>query len=162
MRQPAPEWTLEMGARVEALRTERGLTQKELAERVHCDPNYLSKILRAERRPSPQLRRELADALGTTMTYFHTGQGAAKRTVEYDETDPYPNRRALKLSSHWKDASPEARAYVASIRNLKGDYLLNEWIHELESAQRRVDRGESLLTTAGAEEDLVDDPDEDR
>lgn len=151
-----------MGARVAEAREARHLTQKELAELVGYDSNYLSKIERGERRASGPLRRKLATALGTTVEAFY---GTPAPTAPDDDTDPYPNRRALKLSTDWRDAPDEARAYVAGLHNRGGDLSLEEWLEELRVATRRVKRGERLDVTTDAlgreaEEDVVEDPDD--
>jgi transcriptional regulator with XRE-family HTH domain len=141
------------------------MTQRQVADLVGRETNYLSKIERAERQPSGPLRTKLAAALGLSLEAIYGMPEPAPGRPD-EERDPYPNRRALRASSHWREAEPEAQAYIAGISNLRGDYSLDEWLEELRVANRKVRRGERLDLTTDAlgrvvgEEDVVDDPDD--
>lgn len=62
------EFTL--GHRVRELRKERGLSQRELAERAGLSPNAISLIEREEISPSVATLQRLAGAFGVKMGYF--------------------------------------------------------------------------------------------
>jgi len=63
----------EVGARIKALRLERGQSQAELAGPGLSAP-YLSLIESGTRRPSPSALRRVAEALGTTAEQLGSGQ----------------------------------------------------------------------------------------
>lgn len=162
---PATEWTPEMGARAEALRAELHLTQDELAQRVGYNGNYLSKVLRAEggRKASMKLRRQLAEVLGTTVEYLHTGDPAL-RTRNREEQGQYPELELLMRGQEWKEAHEEVRAYILGLANDGGDQPLSEWAVDFRQALKDHRRGRSLAVTRDAlgreaEEDVVEDPD---
>jgi transcriptional regulator with XRE-family HTH domain len=54
-----------IGAVVRVLRTERGMTQREVAEAAECEANYVSKIERGRSQLTIDVLMRLADALGT-------------------------------------------------------------------------------------------------
>jgi transcriptional regulator with XRE-family HTH domain len=62
-----------IGERLRRLRTERGLTQKEIAAPGVSDA-YISRIEEGERNPSLRALRLLADKLGVTLEHLETGR----------------------------------------------------------------------------------------
>ena len=86
------------GAFVTRLRKEKGLTQKELAERIHVSDKAVSKWERAAGLPDITLLIPLAEALGVTVTELLQGQRAeAEMTVSPAEAEALV-RRVLTLS----------------------------------------------------------------
>lgn len=69
-----------LGGRVRTLRKERGLSQRELAERADLSPNAVSLIERDEISPSVATLQRLAAALNVRMGYFFDTQ-AGTRTI---------------------------------------------------------------------------------
>jgi transcriptional regulator with XRE-family HTH domain len=61
---------LTLGSRLRALRQERALPQRALAERAGVSPNAISLIERDEISPSVATLQRLAAALGVRMSYF--------------------------------------------------------------------------------------------
>lgn len=64
------ESNLSLGSRLRALRQERGLSQRVLAERAGVSPNAISLIERDETSPSVATLQHLATALDVKMSYF--------------------------------------------------------------------------------------------
>lgn len=62
-----------LGTRIARLRRERNLSQRRLALAADVSPAYLSKIEAGERRPSVEVVRRFAPALGVSATYLETG-----------------------------------------------------------------------------------------
>ena len=62
-----------VGRRVTERRLALGWTQKQLAERVHGSVSYVSRIETAQRRPSEQTIRKLAEALSCTVHHLIHG-----------------------------------------------------------------------------------------
>jgi len=54
---------MNIGRAVRLVRTAKGVTQKELAERAGCTANYLSMVERGDRRPSIKLVGGIASSL---------------------------------------------------------------------------------------------------
>ena len=62
-----------VGQRLRQLRTERGLSQRDLAG-PGCSYAYISRIEAGARRPSAKALQHLASKLGTTALYLSTGK----------------------------------------------------------------------------------------
>jgi len=62
-----------IGARIARLRTELGLSQRELGSRG-VSYAYISRIEAGDRRPSEKALRTLAEKLGTTAHYLEAGR----------------------------------------------------------------------------------------
>jgi len=65
-------WREVLGARVRALRGERGLTLVQLAGRAGIAPQYLSEIERGLKDPSSEIVAAIAGALGLTVLELTT------------------------------------------------------------------------------------------
>lgn len=74
-----------LGARLRALRLEKGLSQRDLSFQG-CTAAYVSRIESGERVPSLQLLREFARILGTSADYLATGEAEPSLTP-LDEAD---------------------------------------------------------------------------
>ena len=64
----------QLGARISALRREKGLTQEMLAQRMGVSPQAVSKWERGLAFPNPVWLDELADILGTSIDSLLTGR----------------------------------------------------------------------------------------
>ncbi|WP_022916766.1 helix-turn-helix domain-containing protein [Ruania albidiflava] len=62
-----PLWRHLLGARLRRLRTDRGQTLTETAERAGISPQYLSEIERGVKEPSSEMIAAVAGALGVTL-----------------------------------------------------------------------------------------------
>ncbi len=86
------------GPFVAQLRKEKGLTQKELAQRIHVSDKAVSKWERAAGLPDITLLIPLAEALDVTVTELLRGQRApAQTSVSADEAEAMV-RRVLAMS----------------------------------------------------------------
>lgn len=64
----------ECGARVRSLRQSAGLTQNQLAERLHISSDHLRAIENGRRGPSIDLMVELAELFGVSLDYLILGR----------------------------------------------------------------------------------------
>ncbi|MGW6023648.1 tetratricopeptide repeat protein [Streptomyces sp. NPDC055099] len=104
-----PDEPAEIGRRVLRLRTELGLTQRQLAEPAYT-PAYVSTLESGKVRPSEAALRHLAQRLGVTPDELTTGRPARLATeLRLRLTDA---RRALATGSP-EDAAPLFRALCA-------------------------------------------------
>lgn len=70
--EPEPLWREVLGQRLRELRTERGETLAETAERAGISPQYLSEVERGRKEPSSEMIAALAGALDTTLADLTT------------------------------------------------------------------------------------------
>lgn len=61
---------MELGARVQEIREDQGLTQTQLAELVGTSQSTISQIEAGDRNPSYKMLRQLASALKVTVGYI--------------------------------------------------------------------------------------------
>lgn len=64
-----------LGDRVASLRKEKGLKQKELADRAEISTPFVSDIENDKRNVSSKVLLRIAKALGTSLDYLMTGEG---------------------------------------------------------------------------------------
>ena len=83
----------ELGSRIRQARLAAGLTQKQLADRLHITDRAVSKWERGLSAPDIALLEPLADVLHLTLTELITGgeavttpEQAIRQTVEYAQT----------------------------------------------------------------------------
>jgi tetratricopeptide (TPR) repeat protein len=99
-----------IGQRLRRLRLERGLSQRDLAERG-VSYAYISRIEGGARRPSVKALRMLARKLGVSADYLETGS-------EIRDTDQRELRIAdAELELRLAGSSPEAEARLAELRD---------------------------------------------
>ncbi len=60
---------MELGERIRELRTEKGLYQRELAEKIHIAPNTLSQFESGKAKPSYEVLIAIADFLSVALTF---------------------------------------------------------------------------------------------
>jgi transcriptional regulator with XRE-family HTH domain len=65
--EPEPLWRNVLGARLRAIRFERGRTLVETAARAAISPQYLSEIERGRKEPSSEMIAAIAGALGVAL-----------------------------------------------------------------------------------------------
>lgn len=70
-----------LGERVRALRRERGLPQRQLAEKAELTPSLVSQIESGRLTPSLNTLRRLADALGVAVGALFDGQPAGSVVI---------------------------------------------------------------------------------
>jgi len=64
---PEPLWRHVLGARLRAIRLDRGRTLTETATRAGISPQYLSEIERGRKEPSSEMIAAILGALGVTL-----------------------------------------------------------------------------------------------
>lgn len=62
------------GARIKQLRINKGLTQEQLAEKMHVTGTYIVKIENSQRTGSIELAVELADCFGVSLAHLLLGR----------------------------------------------------------------------------------------
>lgn len=62
------------GARIKQLRINKGLTQEQLAEKMHVTGTYIVKIENSQRTGSIELAVELADYFGVSLDHLLLGR----------------------------------------------------------------------------------------
>ena len=154
---PAPR-TPHLGRRIKVARETLSpeMTQADLGIALGVAANHVSRIERGLVKPPAKAYAVLVRVLKKPREYFIDEPLDA--VTERD--GGYPHLRLLMQSDDWRDATPEARAYVQGLTGSHGDMSLSDWLAELESADKLARRGIPLTRTPDAEEDVVDDPDE--
>lgn len=131
-----------LGERIRDVRTELGLSQRELAAKASVSPGQVGHLEKGTRdNPERDTAVKIADALGVAVEWLLTGHGPKVRvdSTEPDARDPYPARAA---------AIARMRGLVTedSIATVRGDQLLGalteaEWVEELLRADRLARKG---------------------
>lgn len=143
-----------IGRRVQRLRVERGLTQRQLAEPVYT-PAYISTLEAGRVRPSDQALRHLADRLGVAYDELATGRSArtatelrlrlteAQRTLASGEAAEAAAQYAGLLTE--AEAQNLAEEQAAALLGL-GECALEAG--ELERGREHFERAERMLADA--------------
>lgn len=143
-----------IGRRVQQLRVERGLTQRQLAEPVYT-PAYISTLEAGRVRPSDDALRHLADRLGVAFDELATGGSArlvtelhlrlteAQRTLAVGETEAAVGQYAGLLAE--AEAQGLAEEQAAALLGL-GECALETG--ELVEGREYFERAEARLAEA--------------
>ena len=78
-----------IGQRVKDLRSQRGLTLEEVAERSGCTPGFLSQIERNKAVPSISMLYAIAEALDTKVSDFFPETIQPARVVRHDDRETF-------------------------------------------------------------------------
>jgi transcriptional regulator with XRE-family HTH domain len=89
---------LELGRRLRALREEKGLSLKRLADAAGVSESFLSQVERGVASPSVASLRRLAVALGESVGSFFEGPTGSGRVVRVGD-----RRRLVHPQRHWED-----------------------------------------------------------
>lgn len=84
----------ELGGRIQALRSERGMTLQELADRSKVSVSMLSSVERALKAPTVIVLDRIADGLGVSLTRLLTDPAPARvvvRRADRQDTAAYPS-----------------------------------------------------------------------
>lgn len=139
--------------------------QSALARELGIAPPTLYAIMNRRHSLSYATMVRLAALEGVTVEEL---LGTAPAEPPGGEHAGLPNLRALMQSTDWRDATSEARALVLDEANRSGgDLPIGEWAAALRLAQRRRpavlgERTRDVLGREVGEEDVVEDPDEDK
>lgn len=96
-----------VGERIRELRTERNLTQPQLAEAIGIEQSYLSKLENDKSAPSTEIFRSILKALGVDVADFvrgldaHTVQRQLKQIPEVADHVLANAQRRLERSKQW-------------------------------------------------------------
>ncbi len=71
-------------ANLKFYRKERGLTQEQLAEKINCNPKYISGIESRNKFPSAETIDALADALEISPAQLFDEKGSPENTVAFN------------------------------------------------------------------------------
>lgn len=91
------EHTYSLGAKLRAIRGERGLSQRELAQRSGLSANAISLIERDENSPSVSTLQSLASALNVKMGYFFEDEEPASVLIARPSGRPAIESRGVKI-----------------------------------------------------------------
>jgi transcriptional regulator with XRE-family HTH domain len=118
----------QFGAKIKLTRTERGMTQAELATAAEVGPNYVPRIERGEMTPSVDAAFRLSRALGLTLDDLCSSKGkrdplgsASRQIAALTETDLAGMKRALDAIEIVRKALREPPAPTASSAKAKSD-----------------------------------------
>ncbi|NUQ99532.1 MAG: tetratricopeptide repeat protein [Streptomyces sp.] len=140
-----------IGRRVQQLRSERGLTQRQLAEPAYT-PAYISTLEAGRVRPSDEALRHIAERLGIAYDELVTGRPArlatdlrlrlteAQRTLASGEAEQAAEQYAVLLAEAERHALVDVQA--TALLGL-GECALDTG--ELESARQYFERSERAL-----------------
>lgn len=143
-----------IGRRVQQLRTERGLTQRQLAEPAYT-PAYISTLESGRVRPSEPALRHIADRLGVAFEELATGRSPhlatdlrlrltdAQRTLALGEAEAAAEQYAVLLAEADEHSLTAERA--AALLGL-GECATEQG--NLAIAQRHFERAEQALADA--------------
>ena len=76
-----PNYRKSLGSRIKALRKSRGLTQKDLAQRLGITFGQLNKYESGLNSPAPDLLVAMADLLAVTLDHLLTGRNAGDQPL---------------------------------------------------------------------------------
>lgn len=82
------EENISMGKRIAQLREDRGMTQKQLADRAGISVTFLSEVENGKRNISMGKLLSIADELDTTSDYLARGTHSDSRTRTVDKFPP--------------------------------------------------------------------------
>lgn len=115
----------QVGERVARLRRDRGWKQKDLAERIGCSLQQVSKLERGSWVPRVSLLVRLAEAFNVTADYLLTGRGPQRPGIDVRFRErlpaldrlPEPQRDSLVV---FLDALIMAHRYADQLRPAEG------------------------------------------
>ncbi len=104
---------MEIGTRIRQLRTENGLKQKELAEKIHVAANTLSQFETGKANPGYDVLIALADFFEVSADYL-LGRADETGNVKIlpDRTGVYPSFDEAELLSLYRRADETGKARI--------------------------------------------------
>lgn len=100
---------MSLGDRIREIRNDQGLNQSELAERVGTSQSTISQLEKGSRNPSYKTLRQVAEALGVSVSYLVEEEDVAELTDE--EEAFFREYRGLS-----EEARDQLREYSAFLR----------------------------------------------
>jgi transcriptional regulator with XRE-family HTH domain len=124
-----------LGKRLSELREERGLTQKQLAEKAGLSVAFLSEVENGKRNLSSGKLLHLADELGASLDYLMRGEQAPMRERRPVEIPPELDEVAQEHGWSYQDAVSllQARHLIKARRRPDGSdvpkvYTRQDWL----------------------------------
>jgi len=102
---------MSIGTRVMQLRTQKGITQRELSERTGLAGSYLSRIENRHLEPRPQTLRKIAAALAVPVSEIFQERPAQLGTLQCVITASGNCVMDLLRSNRGKPAAPHVESY---------------------------------------------------
>lgn len=104
-----------IGKRIRILRSEKNITQEQLAYQINSSPSYICNIERGAKKPSLQKLVEISEVLGVTVNDFI-----------YNTSEPYVIYESRELSDIISECPPDnqkmlLRSITAMIKAVKTD-----------------------------------------
>ena len=104
-----------IGKRIRILRSEKNITQEQLAFQINSSPSYICNIERGTKKPSLQKLLEISEVLGVTVNDFI-----------YNTSEPYVIYESRELSDIISECPPDnqkmlLRSITAMIKAVKTD-----------------------------------------
>ena len=100
---------LTFGQRIVVLRKQRGLLQKELAEKIGLSPTALNYYEKDKREPNVAMIKKLSNALGVTGNELLGLPSPTKKTPSTTEGEGYTDKE-IYLIKLFQSAAPEIQA----------------------------------------------------
>ena len=85
------------GARIKQLRINKGLTQEQLAEKMHVTGTYIVKIENSQRTGSIELAVELADCFGVSLDHLLLGREYSDKKQAFQTVIAFLSELAANL-----------------------------------------------------------------
>jgi transcriptional regulator with XRE-family HTH domain len=147
---------ISLGAKLRALREERGLSQRELAGQAGISANAISLIERDENSPSVATLQSLAQALVVKMSYFFEDDGPDKILLVRADKRPFLISKGTRIESIGERLrQQEMEPFVISLEPHSGSgerqvvHSGHELVYCLEGQVEYVIDGESYRLDSG-------------
>ncbi len=102
---------MSLGTRIMQVRTQRGLTQRQLSERTGIAGSYLSRIENRRLEPRPKTLRKIADALGIPVSELFQDRPGSPGTLQCVITPSGHCVMDLLRSGRGKPPQPATESY---------------------------------------------------
>ena len=110
---------MNFGQRLAELRSERGLTQEELANRLDISRSAIGMYERGEREPSFDLLDKLTDFFGVGIGYMLGATNLRTRYPRHGDDAAPQNTDEVAILSAYRSASHEIQAAVRAVLGIR-------------------------------------------
>ena len=86
----------QFGAAMKRLRTEKGMTQKEVADAAELHPNTVAKLERGDQEPNWPLVLRLAEVMGVDCRAFQAEDVTAEKEPDPPAEEPQPGSPVVR------------------------------------------------------------------
>ncbi|MFS0861515.1 helix-turn-helix domain-containing protein [Fredinandcohnia sp. 179-A 10B2 NHS] len=109
-----------IGEQIKMLRTQRGLTLKELGEDIKFNYSNLSKIERGLRKPTVDFLKKLSEYYKVDISYFFDGEDHNKKQLTEMDLDWFMLSQEVKSKNVTFEELKEMAEQIAKIKNYDG------------------------------------------